>query len=137
MSRLINILFLLLLSIVTFAQHYPITVTTILTPPYTTSMATMAESGSTRLMANLMVNDVTITEIPVKLHIEMESAGITIESIPTQAVAPMFLGGGEARVLTGDDFAQYLRLDNLNFKGFSKEAYIKNYWCPLKFFQAI
>lgn len=60
----------------------------------------------------------------------MESAGITIESIPTQAVRPMFLGGGEARVLTGDDFAEYLRLDNLNFKGFSKEAYIKNGQLP-------
>ena len=62
-------------------------------------------------MVNLLVNDVTITEIPVKLHIKMESAGITIESIPTQVVRPMFLGGGEARVLTGDDFAEYLRLD--------------------------
>ena len=81
-------------------------------------------------MVNLLVNDVTITEIPVKLHIKMESSGITIESIPTQAVAPMFLGGGEARVLTGDDFAQYLNLNNLNFKGFSKDAYIKNGQLP-------
>ena len=60
----------------------------------------------------------------------MESSGITIESIPTQVVRPMFLGGGEARVLTGDDFAQYLNLNNLNFKGFSKEAYIKNGQLP-------
>lgn len=81
-------------------------------------------------MVNLLVNDVTITELPVKLHIKLESSGITIESIPTQAVAPMFLGGGEARVLTGDDFAQYLNLNNLNFKGFSKEAYIKNGQLP-------
>gem|GEM_PF-1127818 len=130
MKRLTNILLFLLLSITAFAQRAPITVTTILTPPYTTSLSTMAESGSTRLMVNLLVNDVTITEIPVKLHIKMESAGITIESIPTQAVRPMFLGGGEARVLTGDDFAEYLRLDNLNFKGFSKEAYIKNGQLP-------
>ena len=130
LKRLINILLLLLLSIATYAQRFPITVTTILTPPYTTSLATMAESGSTRLMVNLMVNDVTITEIPVKLHIKMESAGITIESIPTQAVAPMFLGGGEARVLTGDDFAQYLNINNLNFKGFSKAAYQKSGHLP-------
>ncbi|MBQ3635603.1 MAG: hypothetical protein II951_08325, partial [Bacteroidales bacterium] len=130
LNRLINILLLLLLSIATYAQRFPITVTTILTPPYTTSLSTMAESGSTRLMVNLLVNDVTITEIPVKLHIKMESAGITIESIPTQAVAPMFLGGGEARVLTGDDFAQYLNLNNLNFKGFSKAAYQKSGHLP-------
>ena len=90
----------------------------------------MAESGSTRLMVNLLVNDVTISELPVKLHIKLESAGITIESIPTQVVRPMFLGGGEARVLTGDDFAEYLRLDNLNFKGFSKAAYQKSGHLP-------
>ncbi|MCR3573723.1 hypothetical protein K0B56_22230, partial [Salmonella enterica subsp. enterica serovar Give] len=64
MKRIINILLLLLLSISTFAQRYPITVTTILTPPYTTSLSTMAESGSMRLMVNLLVNDVTITEMP-------------------------------------------------------------------------
>ena len=81
-------------------------------------------------MVNLLVNDVTISELPVKLHIKLESAGITIESIPTQVVRPMFLGGGEARVLTGDDFAEYLRLDNLNFKGFSKAAYQKSGHLP-------
>ncbi|MBP5419751.1 MAG: hypothetical protein J6Y72_08090, partial [Bacteroidales bacterium] len=130
LNRNLHILFLLLLSITIYAQRAPITVTTILTPPYTTSLSTMAESGSTRLMVNLLVNDVTITEIPVKLHIKMESAGITIESIPTQVVRPMFLGGGEARVLTGDDFAEYLRLDNLNFKGLSKDAYVKSGQLP-------
>ncbi len=76
-------------------------------------------------MVNLLVNDITVSELPVKLHIKMESAGVTIESLPTQAVAPMFLGGGEARVLTGDDLAQYLKIDNLGFKGYSKSAYRK------------
>ena len=83
LKRIVNILVFLLLSIATYAQRFPITVTTILTPPYTTSLSTMAESGSTRLMVNLLVNDVTISELPVKLHIKLESAGITLESIPT------------------------------------------------------
>ena len=125
MLRIAHILSFLLLSAATFAQRMPVSVTTILTPPYSSSLSAMSESGSTRLMVNLLVNDVTVSELPVKLHIKMESAGITIESLPTQAVAPMLLGGGEARVLTGDDFVQYLRIDNLNFKGFSKSSYQK------------
>lgn len=125
MLRIVHILPFLLLSAATFAQRMPVSVTTILTPPYSSSLSAMSESGSTRLMVNLLVNDVTVSELPVKLHIKMESAGITIESLPTQAVAPMLLGGGEVRVLTGDDFAQYLRMDNLNFKGFSKSSYQK------------
>ena len=126
MKRTANILLFLFLSIVAMAQRAPVGVTTILTPPYTSSLSEMSKSGSTRLMVNLHVNDVTVSELPVKLHIKMESSGITIESLPTQAVSPMFLGGGELRVLTGDDFAQYLQLNNLNFKGFSKTAYQKS-----------
>lgn len=112
------------------AQRMPVSVTTILTPPYTTSLSAMAESGSTRLMVNLLVNDLTVSEMPVKLHIKMESAGITIESLATQAVSPLFVGGGEAMVLTGDDLAQSLRLDNLSFKGLSKSAYLKSGHLP-------
>ncbi len=125
LKRIVDILLFTLLSVSTLAQRMPVSVTTILTPPYTSSLSSMSESGGTRLMVNLLVNDITVSELPVKLHIKMESAGVTIESLPTQAVAPMFLGGGEARVLTGDDLAQYLKIDNLGFKGYSKSAYRK------------
>lgn len=55
-----------------------------------------------------------------------QRAPVTIESAPSPAVPPMLLVGGEARVLTGADLAQYLRLDNLVFKGLTKSAYRKS-----------
>ena len=74
-------------------------------------------------MATITVNDLTASNLPVRLHFKLESNDITIESIKTAAVAPLFLGGGETLVLTGSDMAQYLRLDNLDFRGYSKEQY--------------
>ena len=68
----------------------------------------------------MMVNDLTVSELPVKFHLKMESSGITIESSPNRAVTPILLGGGEATVLTGDDLAPYLQLANLSFKGIRK-----------------
>ncbi|MCQ2201092.1 MAG: hypothetical protein MJZ27_03260 [Bacteroidales bacterium] len=130
MKKILYIIVFWILGMTVYAQRMPVSVTTILTPPYTTSLSAMAESGSTRLMVNLLVNDLTVSEMPVKLHIKMESAGITIESLATQAVSPLFVGGGEAMVLTGDDLAQSLRLDNLSFKGLSKSAYLKSGHLP-------
>ena len=130
MPRLLHISFLLLLSITTFAQRMPVGVTTILTQPYTPSLSAMAESGSTRLMVNLMINDLTISNLPAKLHIKLESNGITIESKAMQNVSPLLLNGGETTTLMGDDIAPYLRLDNLDFKGFTKQAYQKTGQLP-------
>ena len=110
------------------SQQMPITVTPILTPPYTTSLSKMSESGSTSLMVNIYVGDVTITEVPVRLRIKMESHGITITSRKDAPVTPLFLGGGEARVLIGDDLKQTLQLDNLTFQGYDKTAFYIEYY---------
>ena len=118
---------MMIISVTTaMSQQMPITVTPILTPPYTTSLSKMSESGSTSLMVNIYVGDVTITEVPVRLRIKMESHGITITSRKDAPVTPLFLGGGEARVLIGDDLKQTLQLDNLTFQGYDKTAYIKS-----------
>ena len=127
MRRIVGILIMMIISVTTaVSQQMPITVTPILTPPYTTSLSKMSESGSTSLMVNIYVGDVTITEVPVRLRIKMESHGITITSRKDAPVTPLFLGGGEARVLIGDDLKQTLQLDNLTFQGYDKTAYIKS-----------
>ena len=113
----------ILLSLTAAAQRYPVTVTPTLLPPYTLNLSELTAPASARLMATITVNDLTASNLPVRLHFKLESTGITIESIKTAAVAPLFLGGGETLVLTGSDLAQYLRLDNLDFRGYSKEQY--------------
>ena len=113
----------ILLSLTAAAQRYPVTVTPTLLPPYTLNLSELTAPASARLMATITVNDLTASNLPVRLHVKLESTGITIESIKTAAVAPLFLGGGETLVLTGSDMAHYLRLDNLDFRGYSKEQY--------------
>ena len=123
MRRILSILTTLLLSLTAMAQRYSVTVTPVLLPPYTLNLSELTAQGSAKMMATLTVNDLTAVNLPVRLHFKLESAGITIENIPTSAVAPMFLNGGETQILTGSDMAQYLRLDNLEFRGYSKESY--------------
>ncbi|MBP5365248.1 MAG: hypothetical protein J6Y82_04930 [Bacteroidales bacterium] len=126
LRRLLVIILLLISAVKLSAQRAPITITPIFTPPYPASLEAMAERGSTSLMANIIVNDLTVSELPVRLHFKFQQGNTTIESSKTQVVTPMFLGAGEARALFGADFAQYLKLDNLTFSGLTKSQYLKN-----------
>lgn len=123
MHRLLTIITTMLLSLTAMAQRYPVTVSPVLLPPYTLNLSELTAQGSAKMMATLTVNDLTAVNLPVRLHFKLESAGITVENIPTSAVAPLFLNGGETQILTGADMAQYLRLDNLEFRGYSKDSY--------------
>ncbi len=123
MHRLLTIITTMLLSLTAVAQRYSVTVTPIMLPPYTLNLSELTAAGSAKMMTTITVNDLTARNLPVRMHFKLESAGITIENIPTSAVAPMFLNGGETQILTGSDMAQYLRLDNLEFRGYSKESY--------------
>ncbi|MCQ2228694.1 MAG: hypothetical protein MJZ13_02980 [Bacteroidales bacterium] len=127
MKKRFSILLLLLTIcfMTSHAQQMPITVTPIMTPPYTPSLSKMCESGSTSLMVNVFVNDVTASDLQLRLHLKLESTGITIESVSKAPVRPISVGGGEARVLMGSDLADVLSLNNLTFKGYDKAAYIK------------
>ncbi len=113
------------------AQRYPVTVTPVLLPPYTVNLADLVEDkGKPKIMTTIMVNDLTVKNLRVRLHVKMESSGVTIENIKNTAVSPMFIGGGETRILTGIDLAQYLKLDNLEFHGYSKEKYLQTGQLP-------
>ena len=100
------------------------------TPPYTLNFREMTSVGSTMLMTTITVNDITVTNLPVKFHIKLTSPGITIENIATAAVTSMEFYGGESRILMGSDLAQYFQLNNLVFNGYSKEKYQKTGQIP-------
>jgi hypothetical protein len=73
------------------AQNYPIYVTPMLTPPYSLRLADYITPGSQRLVVQIMVKDLTVSNLPVKLHIKMESAGITVETPVTITTLPVYL----------------------------------------------
>jgi len=134
---LLLILFLLLGATNLHAQQtYPIYVNPMLTPPYSLVLSDYAQPGSQRLVVTVMVKDVTVTNLPVRLHLKMENMnGATIESIPTAAVTPIFLGGGETLVLFGDDMREYFDIRNLQFKGYSKDEYRRTGQLPEGFWR--
>ncbi|WP_158522853.1 fibronectin type III domain-containing protein [Geofilum rhodophaeum] len=65
----------------------------------------------------------------------METAGATIETPVTLNTTPIYLDGGSATVLFGEDLYDYFNLNNLQFKGFSKEAYQRSGQMPEGFYR--
>jgi hypothetical protein len=49
--------------------------------------------------------------------------GRGVETNPNIMVLPMYVNGGEALYLFGEDLAPYFNPDNLIFKGYSKQQY--------------
>ncbi|SDD26573.1 hypothetical protein, partial [Williamwhitmania taraxaci] len=119
-----------------FAQSsYPIYVAPTLTAPYSLKLSDYCKFGSQQLMVNIVVNDLNVSNLPVKLHIKFETVGITIETPPTINTTPIYLDGGAASLLFGDDLKDYFNIDNLIFKGYSKEAYRRTGQLPEGFYK--
>jgi len=117
-------------------QTFPVYVTPSLTPPYSLTLSDYSQTGSQRLVVTVMVRDVTVTNLPVRLNIRLETmTGVTIETIPTAPVIPVFLTGGEGLVLFGDDLKDYFNINNLQFKGYSKEEYRRTGQLPEGFYR--
>ena len=129
--------FLAFTSITVFAQgNYPIFVQTTLMPPYSLRLSDYGQPGGRRLVVTLRVNDVTITNLPVRLHIKMETFdGRGVETAPNISVVPTYLGGGETAIFFGEDLAPYFNINNLVFKGYSREQYQRTGQLPEGFYR--
>ena len=114
---------------------YPIFVTPTLTPPYSLKLSEYSKFGSQRMVVNIAVNDLNISNLPVKLHIKLETVGVTIETPTTINTTPIYLDGGAVTILFGDDLADYFNINNLIFKGYSKETYRRTGQLPEGFYK--
>ncbi|MCG8411286.1 MAG: hypothetical protein MI739_08380, partial [Bacteroidales bacterium] len=119
-----------------FAQSsYPLYVVPSLTPPYSLNLSDYCKFGSQSLMININANDLNISNLPIKLHIKIESFGVTIETPPTIITTPIFMNGGETNVVFGEDLKDYFNIDNLIFKGYSKNTYKRTGQLPEGFYK--
>ncbi|MDR2804476.1 MAG: hypothetical protein LBB85_02375, partial [Dysgonamonadaceae bacterium] len=81
---------------------YPVYVQPQLMPPYALTLADYAQPGSQRLLVSIQVRDVNIINLPVRLHLKIENmTGTVVESLPNLTVTPLYLTGGEVRILFG------------------------------------
>ncbi|GHV64321.1 hypothetical protein FACS1894199_02290 [Bacteroidia bacterium] len=117
-------------------QGNSVTVAVSLTPPYSLVLSDYAKPASQQLVTTIMVNDMRIVNMPVRLHIKMETAtGVTIETAPNILVNALYLSGGMTHLLFGRDLAPYFDINNLTFKGYSKEDYRRTGQLPEGFYR--
>ncbi|GHT24742.1 hypothetical protein AGMMS4957_18280 [Bacteroidia bacterium] len=103
---------------------YPVQVMTQLTPPYSLILSDYAKPASQKLFVTIMVRDLNIVNLPVRLHIKMETlSGMTVETVPNIITPAIYLTGGLVTMLYGSDLTDYFNINNLQFKGYSKEDY--------------
>ncbi len=116
-------------------SNYPIYVSPTLLPPYSLKLSDYSAYGSQRMMVTIVVNDLEVANLPVKLRVKMETAGVTIENPITINTTPIYIDGGSATVLFGEDLVDYFNINNLQFKGYSKEAYSRSGQLPEGFYR--
>jgi hypothetical protein len=122
---------LFLVSLSSAAQVFPVQANVNLTPPYSPYLSDYTAPGSQRLIIQLMPNDITTSDHPIKLRITIEGVGITIRTKQNFVPQPLTLyGGGSPTTLYGEDILEYFNPNNLEFAGYSKAEFIKTAKIP-------
>lgn len=124
-----------ILAISVNAQVYPVGGNAVLVPPYSVYLADYTSPTSDRLIANLVLNDVTRPELRVRLRIKITGQNIALETKPEYIGREIVLEGGVPTRLTGVDLAEYFNPNNLNFSGITKRTFEQTGALPQGFYQ--
>ncbi len=130
MKRFYIIILFLAFALKVSSQVYPVSVMVNLTPPYPSTLDGFADISSNKISLQITVNDLTLSGYPVKLRLVMKSNSVTITTSQAFITNPILINGGESIILTSADLAEYFRLENLDFSGFSKNQYLKTGQLP-------
>jgi hypothetical protein len=127
-------LFFLLLSLPGRAQVYPVSGTAALIPPYSVYLSDYTSGTSERLMATIILNDVTRPELRVRLRIRIEGQNARLETKPEYIGSELILQGGVPLRLTGTDLIEYFDPSHLNFSGITRREFEKTGALPQGFY---
>jgi len=98
----------------------PVTVTTTLTPPYSALLPDYSTIGSNKLIASLVLNDLSEPSWDVRLKITIESNQIRISTKPNfRPNTPITVLPGTPITITGEDLEPYLNYNNIDVAGIS------------------
>ncbi len=130
---ILAVLFVLLFLPVANAQVqvYPVSVTTQLITPYSVNLADYAAPGSGQLKVIIVQRD--LTQAPYRLFLKMniELNGRTIiRSAPLYVPPPLTLDPGIPTVFSGSDLSPFFDPDNMDFVGYSRDAYMRSKLLP-------
>jgi len=113
-----------------FSQVYPVSTVTSITPPYPSSLDGFVDQAAGKINLQVVVNDITLTNYPVKLRLIIKSNAVTIVTSASYTTEPLYINGGEALVLGTADLSSYFRPENLDFNGYSKSQYMRTGHLP-------
>ncbi len=123
-----GLLFIILSTLSVKAQvASPVTVNTLLTPPYSSFLDDYISTWSDKLVATLVFNDMNETSWNVRLRITIESSQISISTKENfRPAVPVTLIPGSPLRLSGSDLAPFLNYNNINVSGISMADLQKN-----------
>lgn len=128
-NKLVPNIIILLVSISTgFSQiTAPVSVTTVLTPPYSPFLSDYISIGSNNLVTTLIFNDLTEPSWNVRLRITIESSQIRISTRPDfRPPVPITVQPGILVYISGKDLEPYLNYNNVIIEGTTIQELQKN-----------
>lgn len=109
---------------------YPVTAAVQSLPPFTPNFSTWADPVNNKLGVILLLNDREEPGYQVRLRFTISGQGIIIRSRDNWPARPISLTYGMPRQLSSADLTEYFRLENLDFTGYSQQAYLNNGGLP-------
>lgn len=109
------------------AQINPVQVNTTLFPPFSAFLVDYYESGSNKMMVNIVFNDYNEPSWDVYLKIRIESNNALIQTKPEfKPAVPLTIYPGSPVQLRGEDFAEYLSFNNILVSGVPLNEFVQN-----------
>ena len=125
--KIVLVLVGLSLFVSNIAQIMPVNSSVILAPPHPIFLSDYYTVGSNSLQTVLNFTDFTETSWDVKLKVTIESADIRISTSPNFFPAiPITLTPGVPTILQGDDFYEYLHVNNVELSGITAASLNQN-----------
>jgi hypothetical protein len=126
--RLKHIFFFLILNFVfttqnSYAQTYPVQITTLLNPPFSGYLPDYGSLGNQNLKLLVQFNDFTKPSYNIKLKFKLTGQNITLQSKSYYFEGPFTLIPGVPLEISGSDLAGLLSSNNLDFSNLSKNEY--------------
>ncbi|NII28630.1 hypothetical protein HB364_26335 [Pseudoflavitalea sp. X16] len=115
---------------------FPVQSTTRILPPYSVYLADYAVNGNDKLQCILVNRDATQTTYQVRLRLTVKLNGrMIMQTSPSFNPTAITLSPNVAQVFAGATLEPYLKSENLDFVGYSRDLYEQNRALPEGFYE--
>jgi hypothetical protein len=124
LKKIFTILFFVLSGISgILAQNFPVRANLSITPPYSVHLQDYITPGIDRMALNLLLTDITTSDLQVKLRVTIEGQGVKIRTSPNWLPDPFIISGGISERYVGFDLSEYFNPNHLTFEGLTKTKF--------------